>query len=122
MPWINSEICTGCGICVSECSAGAIWMEEDTAVIDDDKCIRCGVCHDICPDEAVRHDGERIPEEVQANLNWVNGLLTHEYYVHDQQKQKLLLRRLLKYFGKNRKVVDKTLEHIETMLNTKYGD
>ena len=65
MPWINKESCTGCGICVEECPAGAIGMENDIAFIKDDACIRCGICHDVCPEDAARHDGERIPEEVQ---------------------------------------------------------
>jgi ferredoxin len=120
MPWIKSEMCTGCGICITECSAGVILMDGDIAFIDEENCIRCGVCHDICPVEAVRHDGERIPDEVQANLDWVKELLTHEYYVHDPKKQKQLVQRLLKYFTKNRKVIEKTLEQLEIMLKTNY--
>ncbi len=86
MPWINKELCTGCRKCVDKCSVGAISMEEDIAFIKDHECIRCGVCHDACPDNAVRHDGERIPEEVQSNLVWAKGLLTHEYYLNDKTK------------------------------------
>ena len=117
MPWINSEMCTGCQICINECYVDAIFMDGDIAVINEDKCIRCGVCHDICPVDAVRHDGERIPDEVQSNLDWVKGLITHEYYANDPKKQKLLIQRLLKYFAKNKKVIEKTMEHLEIMLN-----
>jgi len=39
----------------------AVSMPGETAVIDDEKCIRCGRCHEVCPEEAVRHDSERIP-------------------------------------------------------------
>ena len=75
MPWIKKELCTGCRTCIDECSVGAISMEENSAVIEEDECIRCGVCHDICPHDAVRHDGERIPEEVRTNVQWVKDLL-----------------------------------------------
>ncbi|MBM9520915.1 4Fe-4S binding protein [Desulforhopalus vacuolatus] len=120
MPWINKELCTGCQICVDNCSVGAISMEKDSAFIKEDECIRCGVCHDVCPEEAVRHDGERIPEEVQANLDWAKKLLKHEYYSNDTIKQKQLIERLQRFFTKNKKVVEKTIEKLEILQNTEY--
>ena len=113
MPWISREMCTGCQLCVDECIVGAISMEEEAAVIDEDECIRCGVCHDVCPNEAVRHDGERIPAEVESNLAWIHRLLDHPYYVDDQAKRQELFDRLRRHFVKNRKVVEKTLERLE---------
>ena len=65
MPWIKQDMCTGCSVCVNECPVGAIELTGDGfAEIDEAECIRCGRCHDVCPQEAVRHDGERIPQEV----------------------------------------------------------
>jgi Fe-S-cluster-containing hydrogenase component 2 len=122
MPWINKEMCVGCQICVDECTVGAISMDENVAVIDQDTCIRCGVCHNVCPNDAVRHDGERIPEEVQSNMDWAKGLLAHEYYSHDTQKQKQLMERLQRYFVKNKKVMEKSLERLKILKNTKYTD
>ena len=122
MPWINKELCTGCQTCVDECSVGAISTEEDIAFIKEDECIRCGVCHDVCPDDAVRHDGERIPEEVQSNLAWAKKLLTHEYYSNDKTKQKQLIERLQRFFTKNKKVAEKTIEHLGILQNTEYAD
>ena len=122
MPWINKELCTGCQTCVDECSVGAISMEEDIAFIKEDECIRCGVCHDVCPDDAVRHDGERIPEEVQSNLAWAKKLLTHEYYSSDKTKQKQLIERLQRFFTKNKKVAEKTIEQLGILQNTEYAD
>ena len=120
MPWINKELCTGCQTCVDECSVGAISMEEDIAFIKEDECIRCGVCHDVCPEDAVRHDGERIPEEVQSNLAWAKKLLTHEYYSNDKTKQKQLIERLQRFFTKNKKVAEKTIEQLGALQNTEY--
>ena len=121
MPWINKELCTGCQTCVDECSVGAISMEEDIAFIKEDECILCGVCHDVCPEDAVRHDGERIPEEVQANLAWAKRLLTHEYYFNDKTKQKQLIDRLQRLFTKNKKVAEKTIEQLTILQNTEYA-
>ncbi len=122
MPWINKELCTGCQTCIDECSVGAISMEEEIAFIKENECIRCGVCHDVCPEDAVRHDGERIPEEVQSNLAWAKKLLTHEYYFNDKTKQKQLIERLQRFFTKNKKVAEKTIEQLGILQNTEYAD
>ena len=122
MPWINRELCTGCQTCIDECSVGAIFMEKDIAFIKEEECIRCGVCHDVCPEDAVRHDGERIPEEVQSNLAWAKKLLTHEYYLNDMKKQKQLIERLQRFFTKNKKVAEKTIEQLGILRNTEYAD
>jgi ferredoxin len=122
MPWIDKELCTGCQTCVEECSAGAISMEGNIAYINDDECIRCGVCHNVCTDDAVRHDGERIPEEVQSNLVYARKLLTHEYYANDRTKQRQLIERLKRYFTKNKKVAENTIEQLGILQNTEYAD
>jgi len=69
MPWVNQDMCAGCGICVDHCPTGAIQQENfGKAIIDDGKCIRCGKCHTACPKDAVRHDSEKIPEMVKQNV------------------------------------------------------
>jgi ferredoxin len=122
MPWIDKELCTGCQTCIDECSVGAISIEENIAFINDDECIRCGVCHDVCVDDAVRHDGERIPEEVQSNLDWAKKLLAHKYYLNDKTKQRQLIERLQRYFAKNKKVAEKTIEQLGILQNTEYAE
>lgn len=47
-------ICGKCGGCVSFCSAGelnALGLDKDGTpiLIDDDKCLKCGICYLICP-------------------------------------------------------------------------
>ncbi len=122
MPWVNREMCTGCEICVDECCVSAISMDEDAAFINDGKCIRCGVCHDVCPNDAVRHDGERIPEEVESNLVWVKQLLENDYYSDDKQKQKEFIKRMERYFTKNKKVAEKTLERLHAWQDMEYAN
>ncbi|MBD3349156.1 MAG: 4Fe-4S dicluster domain-containing protein [Candidatus Eisenbacteria bacterium] len=115
MPWVNGEMCTGCELCVDECPAGAISVEQEVAHIDDTLCIRCGVCHDVCPNEAVRHDGERIPEEVESNVAWVRRMLSNDYYSGDTEKRGALMERVERYFRKDIKVAEKTIERLRAM-------
>ena len=120
MPWINLEMCTGCGICVDECGVGAISMEDQNANINDDECIRCGVCHDVCPTDAVRHDGEKVQEEVESNVAWSKSLLEHEYYAGDMKKQKELIQRLQRFFNKSRKVAEETIARLKKIEENEF--
>jgi hypothetical protein len=59
---------------------------------------------------------------VESNLAWSTELLEHEYYSNDKIKQKDLIERLQRYFGKNKRVMEKTIERLEILKNTKYAD
>ncbi|MBN1554093.1 MAG: 4Fe-4S binding protein [Phycisphaerae bacterium] len=108
MPWVNQEMCTGCGICVRECPVDAMEQQADgRALIREDECIRCGKCHDVCPRNAVRHDSERIPLEVAQNLQWVQTLLKN---FSTQEEQAAFMERMGRYFKKQIKVGERTLE------------
>jgi len=110
MPWVNEEICVGCGVCVDDCPVGAITLKDDQkAIINEDKCIRCARCHDVCPQEAVRHDSERIPQEVEANIEKTRDLLRHFETPHEQQA---FLERMVRYFKKQQKVASITMDKI----------
>ena len=122
MPWISKELCTGCQLCVNECCVGAISIEDNIASIEEGACIRCGVCHDICPNDAVRHDAERIPEGVEANLDWAKELLDHGYYSNDKTKQRQLIGRLLRHFANDKEVAERTIEQLDGLKNTEYAD
>ena len=112
MPWVKEEMCVGCGVCVQECPVEAISMPAQTAGIDDEECIRCGHCHEVCPEEAVRHDGERIPQQIAANLQWVRELLKH--YEPPEQKQGLL-ERMKRHFAKEKKIAEQTIEKLGSL-------
>ncbi len=54
---IVSENCTGCMICAKKCPEQAITgKKKEVHVLDDAKCIRCGICMDVCTYDAVRVD------------------------------------------------------------------
>jgi NADH:ubiquinone oxidoreductase subunit F (NADH-binding)/(2Fe-2S) ferredoxin/Pyruvate/2-oxoacid:ferredoxin oxidoreductase delta subunit len=51
-------LCTGCGLCLRECPAGAIsGAKKEPHVIDPALCTRCRLCHDVCPVDAIVIEG-----------------------------------------------------------------
>ncbi len=54
---INAEACTGCTLCATQCPQEAITGDKKAAhTIDSKKCIKCGICKDVCNFGAVRVD------------------------------------------------------------------
>ncbi len=45
--------CIGCMICIKQCEAGAIVVENDLACIDHSKCTGCGRCAESCPQHVI---------------------------------------------------------------------
>ena len=51
---IDPEACTGCRLCGRQCSVNAITGEKkEPHLIDQEKCIQCGVCFDVCKFDSV---------------------------------------------------------------------
>ena len=48
------DMCTVCGLCVSECDQSALTLGEAKAEVDMLKCILCGYCADVCPEYVIR--------------------------------------------------------------------
>ncbi len=69
---INSEECTGCGICIERCQVKAISEQNGIAIVTREKCIGCGLCVTGCPQEAAvletKPDNEKIhpPEDFEV--------------------------------------------------------
>lgn len=52
---IIAENCTGCHVCFKRCPVGAISGEpKGIHVIDQEMCIKCGICKDVCKFDAVK--------------------------------------------------------------------
>ena len=62
-------LCGRCGGCVSFCSAdnlGALGMDKDgmPVFVDEEKCLRCGICYMICPNT------RELDDELKEKLGW----------------------------------------------------
>jgi nitroreductase/NAD-dependent dihydropyrimidine dehydrogenase PreA subunit len=61
---IEKTECIFCGICTDECPSKTITIDKEagTAEINPAGCIECSHCGMVCPVNAVRAGGERLPE------------------------------------------------------------
>ena len=50
---VNEEKCIGCGLCEKDCPAGCIHVEGGKAKVRAGGCLECGHCYAICPEGAV---------------------------------------------------------------------
>ncbi|MHA1718424.1 MAG: FAD-dependent oxidoreductase [Promethearchaeota archaeon] len=85
--FINSESCTGCGVCAQECPVESIDIYNEKMVINKatyvkypqsvplifsinrDKCIGCGICESVCKAHAVEYSQKDV--EVQLKVGAV---------------------------------------------------
>lgn len=111
------EDCIGCGICVDKCPVGSISLKNSVAVIDMTDCIHCGICHTACPKGAVKHDSDKIPDEVRANVVKTKEFMEDcaKYLGNEKEKQKCL-NRMIKHFNNEKIVAEKTLENLQMLM------
>ena len=116
MPWVDKNDCIGCRICVDECPVDTIYMENNNAIINMENCIRCGKCHGACPEGAIKHDSKKVPAEVEKNIALTKEYMAAcaEYLGSEEEKQKCL-KRMVKHFNNERRVVEQTLEKLQEM-------
>jgi NADPH-dependent glutamate synthase beta subunit-like oxidoreductase/NAD-dependent dihydropyrimidine dehydrogenase PreA subunit len=73
---VNSDLCSGCGVCVAVCPYGASRLEtvegKLRSVVDDAKCKRCGVCVTVCPSGA-RTIKDALAETVADTYTKLSG-------------------------------------------------
>lgn len=50
---VDSEECTGCGICTDVCAVEAVALIDGIAEVDQDECTECLSCVEECPVEAI---------------------------------------------------------------------
>jgi glutamate synthase (NADPH/NADH) small chain len=67
----NSNLCCGCGLCVSICPVNAISYSNDTFDIDEDLCINCGLCYLCCPRSFFPDSLKRLKENHDPNIKYL---------------------------------------------------
>lgn len=75
-----SDECIGCTICAQNCAADAInCVPLEHAWIDQERCVRCGVCRTVCPEHAIMNvHGDRL-QELDAFEDSRTGVPITEY-------------------------------------------
>ncbi len=53
-PFVDTNLCIGCGMCARNCAHGAISFNQKKASIDHNKCVGCGRCIGACHEDAVQ--------------------------------------------------------------------
>ncbi len=52
--FVNTDLCSGCEVCLERCFFDALAMKDDLAAVDPSKCLGCGACTVVCPTEALK--------------------------------------------------------------------
>ncbi|MBQ4359691.1 MAG: DUF362 domain-containing protein [Proteobacteria bacterium] len=52
-PYIDRELCIGCGMCAKHCNNDGVHVIDRKAVIDEAHCVGCGYCFAFCPKGAI---------------------------------------------------------------------
>jgi uncharacterized protein (DUF362 family)/NAD-dependent dihydropyrimidine dehydrogenase PreA subunit len=52
-PKVNPDLCTGCGTCVDQCPAKALYIDDRFPEVISERCITCFCCQEICPVKAI---------------------------------------------------------------------
>jgi ferredoxin len=71
---VNADLCTGCETCIDRCQFGALSVPEDINVVDPTRCIGCGVCATVCPEDAlklVRTETPEKPVQPDNQIDWM---------------------------------------------------
>lgn len=67
-PSLKEGGCTLCEECLNNCPAGAISIEDNAIVFDNDACIGCGECQALCGERAIKVMWRGDPREAQEKL------------------------------------------------------
>jgi len=91
--FVDSEKCTGCGLCVPVCPTEAITTIQNKAVIDHNKCTECLKCMNECPVNAIYQILDKevpITKRKESPPTYVNPNIPQpeqSFWIEKQQKQ-----------------------------------
>ena len=71
-------MCRQCGLCVEQCPAGALSIEEGKVQFNPSACVQCDTCIHICPHDSSPRTEELTPQEtyerVKSQLPFIRGI------------------------------------------------
>ena len=85
----TQQLCSGCGLCVSQCPAGALPIQEnggetpkenehDRVIWDESLCVQCDTCIRVCHSHASpkvrRMSAEDVWKEIEKNMPFIQGI------------------------------------------------
>ena len=85
----TQQLCSGCGLCVSQCPAGALSIQEnggetpkenkhDRVIWDESLCVQCDTCIRVCHSHASpkvrRMSAEDVWKEIEKNMPFIQGI------------------------------------------------
>lgn len=85
----TQQLCSGCGLCISQCPAGALSIQEnsgaapkenkhDSVIWDESLCVQCDTCIRVCPSHASpkvrRMSAEEVWKEIEKNMPFIQGI------------------------------------------------
>ncbi len=90
--------CKNCYKCVRNCSVKAIKMIDDQAQIVEEKCIACGTCFSVCPQNArnIHSDLENVTNALKEGRKIIVSIAPSYLGVYDEPYK---LISVLKYLG-----------------------
>ena len=111
---IDTEKCTGCGLCVKVCPFDAMHLVNEKAEADE-KCTLCGACVKVCPVDALYIERKRVDPSKFIDYKGV--------WVWAEQINGQLRNVALELLGKGRELADKLGEPLcAVLLGHKVGD
>ncbi|MCI8311834.1 MAG: DUF362 domain-containing protein [Lachnospiraceae bacterium] len=82
-PYVNQDLCIGCGQCAKNCAHGAPIITDQKAAIDLDKCVGCGRCIGVCPKDAVKSAQDEANEVLNYKIaEYTKAVLDHRPHFH----------------------------------------
>lgn len=105
---VIEQICVGCGACIQACAYDAIRLENQIAVIDQNKCTLCAACVQACPFDAIviRKSGE-VPDDKED----YSGI-----WVYAEQKDGVIAPVVFELLGKGRDLADQMETELSAIL------
>ena len=71
---VKADLCTGCETCLDRCQFDALSIPEDAVVVDETRCIGCGVCALVCPESALEIIKTKTPDKPptpESQMDWM---------------------------------------------------